>query len=226
MKNLLLITFSLLSLILNAQNGGIAGQVNDELTSNPLEYASVSVYKTADSSLVTGVITDVTGKFNIKALDAGNYYVQVHFLGYKTKTETQIRVTTGQTAELGMIQLSPADQLVEEINITGNRINTLNKVDKQTFSAQQFESAKGGNAVDVLKNMPSVTVNAEGEINVRGSGGFMLLLNGKPVIADASAVLSQIPANAVQNIELITSPSAKYDPDGKSGIINITTKTA
>jgi len=209
-----------------AQNGGIAGQVNDELTSNPLEYASVSVYNTSDSSLVAGAITAIDGDFNVKELDAGNYFVRVHFLGYQTKTQSAIQVNAGQTAELGTIQLSPAEQLVEEINITGNRINTLNKVDKQTFSAQQFESAKGGNAVDVLKNMPSVTVNAEGEINVRGSGGFMLLLNGKPVIADASAVLSQIPANAVQNIELITSPSAKYDPDGKSGIINITTKTA
>jgi ferric enterobactin receptor len=88
MKNLLLFTFSLLSFILNAQNGGIAGQVSDELTSGPLEYASVSVYKTANSNLVTGVITDVRGKFNIKILYAVNCYVQVRFVGEKTKTET------------------------------------------------------------------------------------------------------------------------------------------
>jgi ferric enterobactin receptor len=88
MKNLLLFTFSLLSFKLNAQNGGIAGQVSDELTSVPLEYASVSVNKTADSSLVTGVISDIRGKFNIKIQYAVNCYVQVRFVGDKTKTET------------------------------------------------------------------------------------------------------------------------------------------
>ena len=226
MKNFLPLLFLLVTLFANAQTGGISGRVSDNSSGDPLEYASVSVFKTADSTLISGSITDFNGVFNIEELVAGNYYVQVHFLGYKTQTVNGILVNLGQISELGEIRLSPAEQLVEEVNVTGNRINTLSKVDKQTYSAAQFESAKGGNAIDVLQNMPSVTVNAEGVINVRGSSGFMLLLNGKPVVADPQAVLAQIPANAVQNIELITSPSAKYDPDGKSGIINITTKTA
>lgn len=99
-----------------------------------------------------------------------------------------------------------------------------NKLDKQTYKANQFEAAKGGSAVDVLKNLPSVAVNSSGEISVRGSTGFLVLINGKPVVADAQTILSQLPANSIENIELITAPSAKYDADGRAGIINITTK--
>ncbi|MGV3509898.1 MAG: TonB-dependent receptor domain-containing protein, partial [Sphingobacteriaceae bacterium] len=105
-----------------------------------------------------------------------------------------------------------------------NAATNINRIDKQTYKANQFESAKGGSAVDVLKNMPSVTVNTEGEIRLRGSSGFLVLVNGKPVQADPATILNQIPANSIENIELITAPSAKYDADGKSGIINITTK--
>src|SRR5690606_37165803 len=85
-------------------------------------------------------------------------------------------------------------------------------------------NGKGGTAIDVLRNLPSVSVNGEGQISVRGSTGFLVLINGKPVLTDAQTVLSQLPANSLENIELITSPSAKYDPDGNAGIINILTK--
>ncbi|MBP8067575.1 MAG: TonB-dependent receptor [Pedobacter sp.] len=125
---------------------------------------------------------------------------------------------------LGNINLSPSSALLNQVVITGEKLNTLNKIDKQSYRAGQFESAKGGNAIDVLKNLPSVSVNGEGDISVRGSSGFLVLINGKPVLTDAQTVLSQLPANSIENIELITSPSAKYDPDGKGGIINITTK--
>ncbi|EOR96537.1 TonB-dependent receptor domain protein [Arcticibacter svalbardensis MN12-7] len=114
--------------------------------------------------------------------------------------------------------------MLNQVTIAGQKGNAMNKIDKQSYRADQFESAKGGTAVDVLKNLPSVAVNGEGQISVRGSTGFLVLVNGKPVLTDAQAVLSQLPANSLENIELITSPSAKYDPDGKAGIINIVTK--
>jgi ferric enterobactin receptor len=115
-------------------------------------------------------------------------------------------------------------KMLNEVTIAGQRTPALYKIDKQSYRAGQFESAKGGSAIDVLKNLPSVAVNAEGDISVRGSAGFMVLINGKPVLADAQTVLTQLPANAIDNIELITAPSAKYDPDGRGGIINIVTK--
>jgi ferric enterobactin receptor len=212
--------------ILSAQNTGtISGQVMELQTGESLEYASVALYKTNDSSLVTGVITNQSGNFKIEKLNQDTYFIRTHFLGYETKQSRDFTLNAGQNLQLGTITLEPGRQLVEEVNITGNKINAMNKLDKQTYRADQFESAKGGSAVDVLKNMPSVAVNGLGEITVRGSSGFLVLINGKPVLTDAQTALSQLPANMVSRVEMITSPSAKYDPDGKAGIINITTKT-
>ncbi|TAD91334.1 MAG: TonB-dependent receptor [Bacteroidetes bacterium] len=110
------------------------------------------------------------------------------------------------------------------VTVTGKQATIANKLDKQTYKANQFETVKGGSATDVLRNLPSVSVNGAGEISVRGSTGFLVLIDGKPVLTDAQTILSQLPANTIENIEILTSPSAKYDADGKSGIINITTK--
>ncbi|MCK3686305.1 TonB-dependent receptor [Maribellus sp. YY47] len=225
-RTILGIFLVLFSVLTFAQNGSFVGIVRDESNSQPLEYANVVVYFSSDSSIVSGGVTSATGNFKIEKLKQGQYFLRAQFLGYETKQTEVFELKDHLRLNVGTIALDPAGELVEEVNVTGARINTISKIDKQTFSAEQFESARGGNAVDVLKNMPSVAVNAEGDITVRGSGGFLLLLNGKPVLSDAQAALSQIPANAIKNIELITSPSAKYDPDGKAGIINVTTKNA
>ena len=224
MKHLLFFLFYLLTIITNAQNGTITGQILDDVDDKPLEYASVVVHNTIDSSIVTGVITNRSGSFIIENLTSGEYYIQTHFMGYDSKNTEIFNLGLGENLQLGIIKLTPGQQLVDEVNVTGNRINAMNKVDKQTYHAEQFESAKGGSAIDVLRNMPSVAVNGEGVITVRGSSGFLVLINGKPVLTDAQTALSQLPANTVDHVELITSPSAKYDPDGKAGIINITTK--
>ena len=220
-----LLTFFLFTAVLsNAQNSSIAGRVVDSVDSSPLEYASVALYTMGDTSLVTGVVTSPAGNFKLEKMNPGQYFIRIQFLGYQRKQTDNFILASGQDLELGDILLVPGQQLVGEVNVTGNRINTMNKVDKQTYKADQFESARGGSAIDVLKNMPSVAVNGEGEITVRGSSGFLVLIDGKPVLTDARTALSQLPANAVDNVELITTPSAKYDPDGKAGIVNITTK--
>lgn len=209
-----------------AQNFSISGRVVDETNNQPLEYANVVMYQNSDSAMVKGSVTNSLGEFTIEKIKAGKYFVKAQFLGYEISKSQVCDLTKEHKLNVGTIALSPSGMMVEEVNVTGARINTITKIDKQTFDAAQFESAKGGNAVDVLRNMPSVAVNAEGEILVRGTGGFLLLLDGKPVLSDPSSVLSRIPANAIKNVELITTPSAKYDPDGKAGIINITTKNA
>ena len=100
----------------------------------------------------------------------------------------------------------------------------VHKIDRQVFDTKKYQNAEGGNAVDVIKNLPSVTVDGQGDISVRGSKGFTVLVNGKPTQGDAASILAQLPANALETIELITAPSAKYDPEGKGGILNIKTK--
>ncbi|MFP4092736.1 MAG: TonB-dependent receptor domain-containing protein, partial [Cyclobacteriaceae bacterium] len=125
---------------------------------------------------------------------------------------------------VGVIAISANEQLLNEIQVTGEKASTYHKIDRQVYDARQFQSATGGTASDVLRNIPSVAINAEGGITVRGSSGFTILLNGKPIQSDPTLILSQLPANAVEDIEVVTAPSAKYDPEGKAGIINIITK--
>lgn len=225
MKHFFSLLLLLVSISVFAQNARISGKIVDEIDREPLEYASVAVFNVGDSSLVTGAITDQLGDFSISNLLIGTYYIEAQFLGYEKTVIDSFNLQIGESFILGTIALTPSQQLVDEVNVTGNRINALNKVDKQTYNAAQFETARGGSAIDVLRNMPSIAVNGQGVITVRGSSGFLVLIDGKPVLADAQTALGQMPANSIDNIELITSPSAKYDPDGKAGIINITTKS-
>jgi ferric enterobactin receptor len=144
-------------------------------------------------------------------------------MGYR-KARTQVPASAG-AVELPPVAMQPDGRVLDAVEVTGNRSAVESKIDRQVYRAGAFLGSQGGTAVDVLKNTPSVTVNSEGDITLRGSTGFLLLVNGKPVQTDPAVVLSQIPANSIENVEIITSPSARYDPDGKSGIINITTKT-
>ncbi|HPE77450.1 MAG TPA: TonB-dependent receptor [Draconibacterium sp.] len=218
------VIFIFSSFTLFAQKGTVSGKVIDSVNGQPLEYASVAVYNATDSMLINGTITNGSGNFKIEKLKSSLYYIRVQFLGYETMQTRSFEVINEGETSLGDLKIQPSAQMMEEISVSGNRANSSNKLEKQSYSASQFESAKGGTAIDVLKNMPSIAVNGQGEVTVRGSSGFLVLVNGKPVLTDVQTALGQIPANMLSNVELITSPTAKYDPDGKAGIINITTK--
>lgn len=205
-----------------AQNT-VKGRLIDLSENTPIEYASLAIYSLADSSLVTGVISSQDGSFIIDGLKNGRYYLSAQFVGYDQKTEGPFELSQKRILDLGEIGMSTNQQLLDQIEITGEKVTTMHKVDRQVFEADKFQAAAGGSATDLLRNLPSVTVNANGEITARGSSGFVVLINGKPVQSDASMILGQIPANSIQNIEIITAPSAKYDPEGKGGIINIIT---
>lgn len=201
----------------------ITGKISDN-TNYPLEYATAALYNQRDSTLVTGVITDVKGIFKIDDLKKGTYYVEASFIGYQPKILGNIIVSNEKALkDLGTIILSTGNQL-QEVVIQGERSTVVNKIDRQIFDAKSFQNAQGGSAADVLKNLPSVSIDGEGEISVRGSAGFVVLLNGKPVQGNASTLINQLPANAIERVEVITAPSSKYDPEGKAGIINILTK--
>ncbi|WPQ63628.1 TonB-dependent receptor [Chitinophaga sancti] len=207
----------------SAQNAIIKGRIIDAQSQSPVEYASAALFSTIDSGLVAGSISNTSGIFKIKKIAPGNYLLKITFPGYEPQY-LKNSVAGNSDIDLGIIRLTPSSKMLNEVAISGQKITALNKIDKQSYKAGQFESAKGGSAIDVLKNLPSVTVNSQGDISVRGAAGFMVLINGKPVLADAQTVLTQLPANAIDNIELITAPSSKYDPDSHGGIINIMTK--
>ena len=207
-----------------AQKSTIKCVVIDNQTSLPIEYASVALLNQTDNSLVTGVVTNKNGVFTIQNIQTGNYKIKIYFVGYEIQYLENNLVENNQVLNLQTIKLQRSNQILEEVVIKGTKATSYNKIDKQYYKSDQFATANGGNAIDVIKNLPSVTVNGQGEISLRGSNGFMVLVNGKPVLTDAQTVLSQMPANTIENIELITAPSAKYDPDGKGGIINIITK--
>ena len=222
-KFIVLLLLVFFSQTVKAQNVTLKGILIDQQTKQPLEYASMALLKKADSTVVGGVLTRPNGAFEITKLQIGQYVLKIAYIGYKNRF-IPVDINDTRIVNLGSVTLTPTSELLSQVNISSGKVNASNKIDKQSYRADQFESAKGGTAIDVLKNLPSVAVNGEGQISVRGSTGFLVLVNGKPVLTDAQTVLSQLPANSLENIELITSPSAKYDPDGKAGIINIVTK--
>jgi outer membrane receptor protein involved in Fe transport len=201
----------------------ITGKITDQQTGQGLPFASVALYRSTDSVLVSGTLADDKGIFRFEKLDVAAYYLEAQYMGYR-KIRTQVPASAGRV-ELPPIAMQADGRVLDALEVTGNRAAVESKIDRQVYRAGAFLGSQGGTAVDVLKNTPSVTVNSEGDITLRGSTGFLVLVNGKPVQTDPAVVLSQIPANSIENVEIITSPSARYDPDGKSGIINITTKT-
>jgi iron complex outermembrane receptor protein len=221
MRYTYLIIFLIFSITSNAQT--VSGKLIDNSNDQPIEYASVTIHNVKDSALAKGVVTDVDGAFSISGVRAGNYFLRAQFMGYETSTIKNLAITRNKNLKLGTIHLSPGQQMLEEIKVTGEKTTSMHKIDRQVYEADNFQSAQGGTASDVIRNLPSVSIDGQGEINVRGTTGFVVLLNGKPIQADPAIILGQLPANAVENVEVITAPSASYDPEGKAGIINITT---
>lgn len=206
-----------------AQNGSLKGTILDNQDAAPIDYVSVALLNSTYSSVIKGTLSKKNGTFAIQNINSGVYKLKLYFVGYESRLIENIAIQSNQLLQLDTIQLKRTTQSLNEVVVLSKKSTSYNKIDKQQYKADQFQTAKGGSAIDVVKNLPSVTVNGQGDISVRGSNGFMVLVNGKPVLTDATTVLSQLSANTIENIELITAPSAKYDPDGKGGIINIIT---
>lgn len=212
----------LIAASLSAQKSTIYGRIIDQSSQSPIEFATITAHSVLDSTMLDGTISDEVGSFSIKDLRANSIYIEVKFMGYKTYQSPTISLT--KNMDLGTIAISPSSQTLSEIEVTGREITSLYKLEKQVFDAEQFESAQGGNASDVLRNLPAVSINSFGEISVRGATGFQVMINGKPVQSETAIVLQQLTANSIEDIEIISAPSAKYDPDGQAGIINIKTR--
>ncbi|TXD54129.1 MULTISPECIES: outer membrane beta-barrel protein [unclassified Polaribacter] len=200
----------------------LSGKILDREDATPLEYATVALYTQTPKKLITGVITNQKGVFTFDKIKKGTYIIEVSFIGYQPKKIENI-VYSGNAKDLGNLKISLGNSL-NEVVIKAERAAIVSKIDKQIFDATNFQNSQGGTGTDVIRNLPSVSVNGIGEISVRGTTGFVVLLNGNPVQGNASTILNQLPANAIDKVEVITAPSAKYDPEGKAGIINIFTK--
>lgn len=205
--------------------GSITGRVYDLAQKTPIEYATVILFSQNDSTQVAGISTDQDGYFYLNRIKPGRYYLKINFLGYEATTIDTISVSPGnREIDLGEISLTQAALVVGDIEVTAEKPLFEYKIDRKVINVSKLPTAISGTAVDVLENVPSVSVDIEGNVKLRGSTSFTVLIDGRPSILDANEALEQIPASTIDNIEIITNPSAKYDPDGISGIINVVTK--
>lgn len=205
--------------------GSLSGFVTDGQSGEKMQYVNVAVLSSKDSSLVNGVITDAEGKFEIKALSLGTYIVRFSFIGYKDCFKS-VNVKSGST-DMGTIALNTSSEMLKSVEVVAERQMMEYKLDKRVINVDKNLVSAGGSASDVLENVPSVSVDEDGEVSLRGNSNVKVLIDGKPselMGSDLASVLAQIPASTIENVEVITNPSAKYDPEGMSGIINIKLK--
>lgn len=212
---------------LPVEAGTVRGKVTDAKTRQPMQFVNISVRKSDSSVPLKGIVTDETGSFSIVKLPEGNYILSISFIGYKTveKNFTLSQQTPG--LNFRNIPLEEDSQLLNEVKVTGQRPQMKFEIDKKVFNVDQNISSTGGTASDVLSNIPSVEVDNEGEVSLRGSSDVTVWINGRAsgLSADNRAqILEQLPAESIERIEVITNPSAKYSPEGTSGIINIVLK--
>jgi len=216
--------FSFLAPVLLAQGTvDLRGRVLDGDTNEPVEFATVSLLDAADSTLLGGAVAGANGAWELSRVQRGTaVLVQASFIGYDP-VYTEVFTVERSPEELTLLLRSGA-QILKEVEVTGKKLTDIHRLDRQEFDAEQFTNAAGGTGTDVMANLPAVAVNSQGEITVRGATGFLVLIDGRPVQSDPTTILGQLPANAIAKVEIITTPGAKYDPDGKAGIINIRTK--
>lgn len=204
--------------------GEVFGVVVESGTSTPMEYVSVALYNKKDSIVVNGGITNSKGKFNITKINSGNYYLTISFVGYQTRIINNVTISNEKTIyDFKKIKLDNSVQL-KEVLINGDIPKVTYEIDKKIVNVEDMNTTAGQSAVEVLQNTPSIQVDNEGNIQLRGSGSFTLLINGVPTAMDASDALQAIPASTIKNIEIVTNPSAREQAEGVGGIINIITK--
>ncbi len=205
--------------------GSITGHVIDSELQSPIEYASVVLYTQRDSTQIAGTITDDKGDFLIHGIPPGLYFLEIRFIGYTGRTIDDIVIRHDQpVVDLGTFGLEQTVLIMEGDEVVAEKPAMEYRIDKKVINVSQQPVAPSGTAVDVLENVPSVTVDNEGNVFLRGSGSFLVLVDDRPSLLEPSEALQQIPAGSIETIEIITNPSARYDPDGTSGIINVVMK--
>jgi len=201
----------------------VTGTVIDKDTREPLEYATLVLQSVENPSQVTGGITDQMGLFSVEA-KAGNYNLSIEYISYKTYTLNNQTLNTD--INLGAIAIGLDVSQLDEVELVAERTTVELRLDKKVYNVGQDLTVKGGSVTDVLDNVPSVSVDVEGNISLRGNESVRILINGKPSALSGLSpdALKQLPADAIQKVEVITNPSARYDAEGTAGILNIVLK--
>lgn len=210
---------------LQAQQAQIQGKVLQQDNNNPLEFANISLLTAADSSFVTGTFSEIDGSFELQAAE-GSYLIEVRFIGFEA-TYLAIEVQDSKRLKLDPILVYSDAEMLDEVTVTSMRSMFQSDIDKRVYNMDNNVLAQGGTAIDVLETIPSVQVDEEGNISMRGSGNIVVLINGRPSSIsgdDTESILAQFPANSIKSIEIITNPSSRYDAAGVGGIINIILK--
>ena len=204
--------------------GIIMGQIIDGNSKQAIEFATISLLNSADSSLVSGTITGQDGTFQLKNIANGKYIIKVGFLGYHDLTQSVELTNQKEPLLLKQIAIEEASELLNEVAIEAEQNYMETKIDKKVFNVDKDLTAKGGTGLDALRNVPSVEVDSEDNISLRGDGSVTILIDGRPSTMPVAQLLKQMPSSAIEKVEVVTNPSAKYDPEGMSGILNIITK--
>ena len=238
MRNL----FSILSIwiILGSANGfaqqnlnqdtpaRIIGIAKDSKTGEPVAYATAALYKSGTDTNIAGAVADAKGQFYILGFQPGEYDLKITFLGFETYSKTGIIITSvNGDYNLGDILMNDEGVALQEVTVQGQRDLIEERVDRTIYKAENDRTTAGGDATDVLRRVPMLSVDLDGNVSMRGSGNILVLIDNRPSAIAASSIadaLRQIPADEIKAVEVITSPSARFDAEGTSGVINIVTK--
>ncbi len=208
--------------------GFVFGKVTEQTTSLPLQFVNVFLMHPGDSNFVLETTTVASGTFQFDSLIEGEYYVTVSLIGFETFTTSPFTVTANErNVDVGSISLKPSEILLKEVKITAEQSTYVNAIDRKIYHPENDIQAQSGSVSDILQNIPSVSVDEDGAVSLRGGSNVTIFINGKPSMLmnnNSAAILQQIPASSIERIEIITNASAKYKPDGTSGIINIVLK--
>ncbi len=208
-------------------NGRIAGIVMDSTTNLPVEFATIALINSATGKPIDGTTADDKGRFTLTKVPAGKFGLQISFIGYRARTLPPVTIERGSDINIGIVKLPSDVRTLKEVEVVGQAAIIEEKVDRLVYNADKDIAAKGGDATDIMRKVPMLSVDLDGNVSLRGNSNVTVLINNKPSTIVASSVadaLKQIPADQIKTVEVITSPSAKYDAEGSAGIINIITK--
>ncbi len=209
-------------------SGTVRGAVVDDSTRAPLPSAAVVLFNATDSSLVTGGMTDAAGKFELQNVPSGAYYLTFSLVGYREESTDPFTIdSVHRRLNAGTHSLRSSDITLNEVTVTADQPRFVSSIDRMIYNVDQDVTAKTASASEILENIPSVQIDLNGEVSLRGSTRVLLMINGKrsPVLEKQEGTfLEQLPASSIEKIEVITTPSARYRAEGKSGIINIVLK--
>ena len=200
--------------------GTVTGTVMDRELQEPIPYATVTV-KNPEGEIVNGTVSSINGTFTLEKLPEGTYIFQIQFMGYETFSEEVVITDDKMDHNMGTIFLQPNVAQLDDVEIVAERSTIEQRIDRKVINVGKDLTTIGATASDIMNNVPSVSVDQDGNISLRGNPNVKILLDGKPTNIDAATLLKQIPSTSIKQIELITNPSAKHDPEGMSGIINI-----